>query len=161
MQTTTALTTNTDTASAATPLQLEIHFHNAMHETVHIERLSPHVTGDDLVDAGQVHDAIVAAVKKLEWAGYGLWAQHEAVKKGITIFDDIAYQRKNGLQVLDCEDHPCRFRAILVPVNRTEECVVCMEANDGCGLACMHMCCCKKCFAKIDRCPICRKRKGV
>ena len=99
-------------------------------------------------------------MRELGWAGFGLWAAHEAVKDD-TIFDDVNYQRKaDGTLLLDCEDHACRFRAITVAFVQEDKCVVCFgDNNKKNGLQCMHFVTCSECWPKLRRCPLCRKRK--
>jgi hypothetical protein len=106
-------------------------------------------------------DKLVAKLREMQWQGYGLWAQHEAIFLSTTL-DDINYQRDaKGNITLQCENHACHYRAILVPPVTTQECVVCREAFTATTKPvtplCFHMCVCTTCFAKIDKCPLCRK----
>jgi len=141
---------------------ITILFNNSSHQEVSRLVMDPQTISGAKGVRDHVDEQMMARLGEMQWKGFGLWCGHEAVTKE-TIFDDVNYQRKaDGTISFDCEDHNCQYRAIKVPVNRTEECVVCLNKNDGRStMLCMHMCCCSACFAKIDRCPICRKRKKV
>lgn len=102
---------------------------------------------------------MIPKLQEMNWKGFGLWSQHEAIKDN-TIFNEVNYQRKaDGNIYFDCEDHACKYRAVKTPVIKYPECVICFGTNDNVSkvLGCMHFCCCSGCFQKITECPVCRK----
>lgn len=137
-------------------------FKNSQHVVTDTLELEKQISGNENIHE-LIDDKMLPKLYEMKWPGYGLWAQHEPVTKE-TIWDDLAYQcKKSNKLVLDCENHNCTYRAIITPVVQVDECVVCLVKRDPkkswISLACMHACCCEECWEKLDRCPICRKRK--
>jgi hypothetical protein len=139
--------------------KISIVFHNSSHTVVSVVDLLPtSYSGTEKIE-DVVYPAMLERVRQLNWKGFGLWAQHEPIYKQ-TILDEINYQRKSdGAITLDCEDHACNYRAVLTPVVKSEECVICADPlKDKLPvLMCFHQCVCASCFEKIDKCPVCRK----
>jgi len=102
---------------------------------------------------------IMPVLQELKWNTYFIWCGHEPVEK-LTEFQDLSYQKSsNGLSFL-CVNYERKPEKNEAKIQKFDECVVCMEDNDGKQyLACLHACCCKNCFEMLDKCPICNKRK--
>uniref|UniRef100_A0A7S3Z7N4 RING-type domain-containing protein n=1 Tax=Lotharella globosa TaxID=91324 RepID=A0A7S3Z7N4_9EUKA len=140
--------------------QVRIEFRNGHHSVVRTLNLDLIKLPETMGVRSFVDPHMMPALKEMKWKGFGLWCGHEAVTED-TEFRDLAYQRTyDGFLLLQCEDHNCRYRPILVPQTTSPECVVCHGKNDFGGmLACMHKAACKKCWPKLDNCPVCGKRR--
>jgi hypothetical protein len=139
--------------------KIEVHFHNREHETVAVLKLpESEYCGTETIEQ-VVYPAMTKKIVELNWEGFGLWAGHEPIFKQ-TILDEVNYQRVSGSIVLDCEDHDCKWRAVMVPVIKENECILCYtvlsDANRSYP-ACFHSCTCTKCIRGLNKCPICRK----
>ena len=63
-------------------------------------------------------------LKRMNWPGFALYAEHEPVYR-TTLLSDLNYQRLNKQQlVFQCENHDCKYRSLI----QTKECVVCLES---------------------------------
>lgn len=135
--------------------------HNANHEVVNrIVLPDQQFTGNETI-GNVIFPTLLEELSKMNWAGFGLFAQHEPIHN-TTELNDINYQRTiDGTVILDCEDHNCQWRAIQVPMIQDAECAICLSeiTNDKrIYPKCFHSCVCKNCYPIVERCPKCRKR---
>lgn len=142
--------------------KVAIEMRNENHEVVSVLRFDEQLIEGDTPIRKFVDGKMLPHMRSLTpaWMGFGLFAQHEPVKEHTT-FDDVAYQRTDdGSLLLQCENHNCKYRPILVPIVKEPTCLVCGKANDAkhCML-CMHYVTCSVCFESITACPKCKKRK--
>lgn len=139
--------------------KIQINFNNSKHELVSkLELDEKYYIGTETIEE-VVYPKMLERLQELNWKGFGLWAQHEAIFKYTTL-NDINYQRKNGIVVLDCEDHNCKFRSITTPMVLEKECVICFVSLDDKNRIipqCFHSCLCKECFKKCKECLLCKK----
>lgn len=142
--------------------KITVTLHNERHEVVGRISIPEASIPENTVVKHYILPHVRNTMIELKWKGFEMWAQHEALDN-LTQFCDINYLRKaDGTLNVDCENHHCSYRAILTPVVFEDECVICtneMKSGEQKFLSCMHGCVCEDCFTKIDRCPICRKRK--
>lgn len=141
--------------------KIVISCHNSKHEEVRrIVLPEQQLTGNETIGE-VVLPTLREELLKMDWNGYGLFAQHEPIYNS-TELNDINYQRTiDGTVVLDCEDHNCQWRAIRVPMIQDAECMICLGEipNDSRVYPkCFHSCVCKTCYSTIERCPKCQKR---
>lgn len=110
---------------------------------------------------------IIEATNKelLFWDQYKIWVGHEQITKD-HIFDDVNYLREPegwirfvAEEDIRMKEDKSRQKTVLAQVFEEKKCVVCKQKDTNRILPCLHVCLCEDCFPKLDKCPICRKRK--